>query len=313
MEDFASGVLVSAVWHVLAEEGLAPAVPQPSGVLVPLEVKRRLLVDVAAAHGLLPLLRVGLALPRLPSHPISSALRAADSPFDLFSRWKKLERFAHSRHRVVVRQAASTCVVADHVGPPGSPPHPAEDALVLGVLAALLGDVGARGLTVTLGPALVVFADGVFTAPSPDYDTARWRFTWSSHVPPARPALPVSGGDLTGRSRALLATDPVRRWTVGDLAAEAAVSVRTLQRQLRPAGGFAALLGAVRADRAANLLVASAHPLGVIGFICGYADQPHFTRDFRRRTAMTPAAYRSAFATHSPPTDTSQPAEATLT
>jgi AraC-like DNA-binding protein len=33
-----------------------------------------------------------------------------------------------------------------------------------------------------------------------------------------------------------------------------------------------------------------------VGFACGYADQPHFTRDFKRRTAMTPAAYRSAFA-----------------
>lgn len=43
VEDFASGLLVSAVRHVLAEEGLAPAVPPPSGALVPLEVKRRLL------------------------------------------------------------------------------------------------------------------------------------------------------------------------------------------------------------------------------------------------------------------------------
>jgi AraC-like DNA-binding protein len=296
VEDFASAVLVSAVRRVLAEEGLASAVPPPSGALVPLEVKRRLLADVTAAHGLLPLLRVGLALPRLPPHPVISALRTAGSPIDLFSRWGKLERFTHSRHRVVVRHATSTCVVAGHVGTPGSPPQPAEDALVLGVLAALLDDAGARGLTVVLEPALVVFANGVFTVPPPGHDTARWRFTWSSHLPPARPVLCAGGGDLASRSRALLTTDLVRRWTVGDLAAEAAVSVRTLQRHLRPAGGFAALLGAVRADRAADLLVAGAHPLGVIGFICGYADQPHFTRDFRRRTAMTPAAYRAAFA-----------------
>ncbi|MGN9813364.1 helix-turn-helix transcriptional regulator [Micromonospora sp. BQ11] len=271
-----------------------------------------MLAEVADAHGLLPLLRVGLALPRLPPHPVITALRAADTPLDLFRRWSRLERFSHSRHRVVVRHAAPTCVVAEHVGPPGSPPHPAEDALVLGVLAALVDDTGARGLTVVLDPELVVFADGVFTAPPPSHATSQWRFTWSSQVPPAGTVVAVTGEGLGGRSRAVLAADLVRRWTVGDLAAETAMSVRSLQRQLRPAGGFAALLGAVRADRAADLLLTTAHPLGVIGFACGYADQPHFTRDFRRRTAMTPAAYRSAFAPPSPPTGTLRPAEATL-
>ncbi len=307
MQDFASAVLVSAVQRALAEEGLAPAVPPPPGALVPFEAKRRLLTEVAATHGLLPLLRVGLALPRMPPHPVITALRAADSPLDLFGRWSRLERFAHSRHRVVLRHTDPTGVVVDHVGRPGSPPHPAEDALVLGVLTALMTDAGARDLTVALDPTVVVYADGIFTAPPESHDTTRWRFTWSSHVPPARPAPAVSAGDLISRARAQLTTDVVRRWTVADLAAEVRVSGRTLQRQLRPAGGFAALLSAVRADRAADLLVAGAHPLGVVGFACGYADQPHFTRDFRRRTAMTPAAYRSAF---SSPTDLSRPAEA---
>ncbi len=311
--DFASAVLVAAVRRVLAEEGVAPSVPFPAGALVPLAVKRRLLSDVVAAHGLLPLLRVGLALPRLPPHPVIAALRAADGPLDLFGRWSRLERFAHARHRVVVARATTTSVVVDHVGPPRSPPNPAENALVLGVLAALLGDAGVRGLTVVLEPGPVVFADGVFTAPPPGHDTTRWRFTWSSSGPPARAALPARGGDPAGRARALVATDLVRRWTVGDVASDAAVSVRTLQRQLRPSGGFAALLGAARADRAADLLISGTHPLGVVGYASGYADQPHFTRDFKRRTAMTPAAYRSAFATPSRLTGTSRAAEATPT
>ncbi|MER7007657.1 helix-turn-helix transcriptional regulator [Dactylosporangium sp. NPDC000555] len=295
MEDFASAVLVSAVRHVLAEDGLAPVVPPPSGALMPLETKRRLLTDVADAYGLLPLLRVGRAVARLPPHPLISALRAADNPLDLFGRWSRLERFAHSRHRVVVRHADATCVIAEHVGAPASPPHPAEDALILGVLIALLEDIGAQEVTVTLDPDPVVFADGVFTAPPPGHHIARWRFAWSSHVPPVRNTGRRTSDDLTARARVLLTTDLARRWTVSDLAAEVTVSVRTLQRQLRTAGGFTALLGAVRADRAADLLTTSAHSLGVIGFACGYADQPHFTRDFKRRTAMTPAAYRSAF------------------
>jgi AraC-like DNA-binding protein len=299
VQDFASAVLVAAVRQVLAEQGLAAPVPPPAAALVPLAVKRRLLADIAATHGLTPLLSVGAALGRLPPHPAIAALRAASGPADLFARWRKLERFVHSRHHVVVHHTSATQVVAEHVGPPGFPPHPAEDVLILGVLAALLDDVGVRGLCVAVDGGPAVIADGVFTAPPANTATGRWRFTWSSHIAPPRPG-PPGPLDPAGRSRALLAADPVRRWTVAALAAETTTSVRTLQRQLRAVGGFAALLGAVRAGRAADMLTGGTHPLGVIGFACGYADQPHFTRDFRRRTAMTPAAYRAAFTPSTP-------------
>ena len=33
-----------------------------------------------------------------------------------------------------------------------------------------------------------------------------------------------------------------------------------------------------------------------VGYMCGFADQAHFTRQFKRHTAMTPALYRSEFA-----------------
>lgn len=295
VEDFASAVLVAALRQVLVEDGLAPSVPPPTGALLPLEDKRRLVTRVADEHGLLPLLRVGSVVPRLPAGPVVSALLAAQDPLDLFHRWSRLEAFSHSRHRVVVRDSAPRCVVAEHVGAPGAPPHAAEDALVLGALTALLEGSGTRGLTVALDEGPVVFARGAVTAPPPGHDTARWCFTWASHRSPAGRSGPPSCDDLVSRTRALLLTDSARRWTVADVAAGAGLSVRTLQRYLQPDGGFAALVGAVRTDRAADLLTRTDHPLGAVGFACGYADQPHFTRDFKRRTAMTPAAYRAAF------------------
>lgn len=295
MEDFASAVLVAALRQVLVEDGLAPPLPPPTGALLPLEDKRRLVARVADEHGLLPMLRVGSVIPRMPANPVVSALQAAHDPLDLFVRWGRLETFSHSRHRVVVRVADPGCVVAEHLGAQGAPPHAAEDALVLGALTALLQGSGTQGLTVALDDGPVVFADGIFTAPSPGQDTARWRFTWASHEPPARRSGPEAGGDIVARTRALVLTDPARRWSIADAAAGAAMSVRTLQRHLRAAGGFAALVGAARADLAADLLVHSDHPFGAVGFACGYSDQPHFSREFKRRTAMTPAAYRSAF------------------
>ena len=71
---------------------------------------------------------------------------------------------------------------------------------------------------------------------------------------------------------------------------------RTLQRRLGALGAtFPGVVRAARAAAAGRLLAESALPLGAVGFACGFADQPHFTRQFRRQTGMTPAAYRRAF------------------
>jgi AraC-like DNA-binding protein len=37
-------------------------------------------------------------------------------------------------------------------------------------------------------------------------------------------------------------------------------------------------------------------PTAQVGYVCGFADQAHFTRQFKRHTAMTPGLYRSEFA-----------------
>ncbi|WP_394619636.1 helix-turn-helix domain-containing protein [Lentzea sp. JNUCC 0626] len=290
MDEFASGALVAAVRQSLAAEGIE--VPQiPTTALVPLEVKRALLADVARTHGLLPLLRAGQILPTLPPDPALSALTAATTPSDLFERWTRLERFVHSHHRVVVRESSPTHLVAEHVG--RTPPAPSEDAVVLGVLVALLTMIGARDVTATLEPhGQKVFGNGEFAEPSSGHGTARWGFTWSS-VPRPEPAPPP--GDLATHAREVLSADLPARWTVQTLATRLGLSPRTLQRQLQPGGGFQAVLATARADAAADLLMNTAHPLGVVGFACGYTDQPHLTREFKRRTAMTPAAYRSAF------------------
>lgn len=312
VDDFASLVLVTAVQRALAGDGIMAAAPVADGVLLPFAAKRRFLTSIVQTHGLLPVLRVGLALQTLPPDPAISALVASRCPDDLFERWRRLERFTHSRHQVVLREAGSRHIVAEHLGPPGAPPEPAEDALVLGVLTALLTQTGAQGVTVTFGgdDPLVVFADGVFTAPPPGHGTALWRFAWTSWAPMQHVAAHVDGADVVSRARRLIAGDLGRRWTLGGLASELALSTRSLQRRLEDSGGFHQLLGAARAEAAADLLMNSGHGLSIAAFTCGYADQPHFTRDFKRRTAMTPAAYRSAFACPAPQRPEYLPAEA---
>jgi AraC family transcriptional regulator len=48
----------------------------------------------------------------------------------------------------------------------------------------------------------------------------------------------------------------------------------------------------LRVDFAARQLIATDEPLAGIAFAAGFSDQSHFTRIFRRRTGMTPAAFR---------------------
>jgi len=49
----------------------------------------------------------------------------------------------------------------------------------------------------------------------------------------------------------------------------------------------------VQVRQACALLASTDEPLPVIGYICGFSDQAHFTRQFRKRVAMTPGAYRN--------------------
>jgi AraC-like DNA-binding protein len=73
---------------------------------------------------------------------------------------------------------------------------------------------------------------------------------------------------------------------------------RSLQRSLSRAGlSYSELLAQARCNSASWWLTRTAAPIAEVGFISGYSDQPHFTRDFRSRVGVTPLGYRSAFST----------------
>jgi AraC-like DNA-binding protein len=286
------------VRRAMVEAGLAADEPVGAAdALLPLAFKRDLLSRIAETHGLRPLLEAGRQLTRVGPDPALTALLAAADAADLFERWSRLERFVHSRHRVLVREVGERHLVAEHVSTAAEPPRAPEDALIMGVIAAALVAVGATGVCVRLGAAPeapVVLEDGVAQVPMGG-STAVWRFEWNSwascNVSEAR-----AQADIAAALRAAVAGDPARGWTVNAAAAMLGTSARSLQRRLAPVGGFGTLVGGVRAERAGDLLVRTAYPLSLVGFACGYADQPHFTREFRRRAAMTPAAFRNAFA-----------------
>ncbi|MCR9130070.1 MAG: AraC family transcriptional regulator [Alphaproteobacteria bacterium] len=81
--------------------------------------------------------------------------------------------------------------------------------------------------------------------------------------------------------------------TVSDIAAELAVSARTLQRRLSDQGHtFQGLVDTARRELAQQLLRDTDYSLAEIAFLTGFSEQSGFTRAFKRWSGQTPRSYR---------------------
>jgi AraC-like DNA-binding protein len=308
MADFASAAMLQILAAGLRGAGLqAPPLPAERGTLVALAAKRALVESAVRQGGLalLPLLGRGVRL--LPRGPLHQALLVAPSGAELITRWQRLERYIHSRHRVLRLEAGTTTVLLEHRSlQPGEPPLAAEDLVVLGVLSALLELIGAQAVQAEAG--------GAPAYPAPDAaalqqaakrgSTSRWALRWVMPAPAQRaeaasgPAnSPAPDPGPIGQALALIKTDLMAAWPVATLAGRLGLSTRSWQRQLAAAGlGQAALLQRARCEAAAAALVSGDTSLAELGFACGFADQAHFTRRFRAHVGLTPGRYREAFA-----------------
>jgi AraC-like DNA-binding protein len=307
MDDFASASMLRLLLRAMAARGLPPPLPLPDAARASLADKRLVVSAIAAAGGLPLLLQLAQQVEHIEGEPLHQALAAAQSPADLLARWQRLEQYVHARHRVQLRgQAARAALAAQaaqvmelaHCAPGGEPPQAAESVAVLGVWIGALQAIGVQGLRVDVGRHCV-HGPGA-TALVSGAAVNVWRFRWSSLQPPPRtPCEPASTTWPWPEPAASLAA-----WLMHDLAAPAraavaasamGLSLRSLQRQLRDAGlPFSELLGEVRVRRAGSLLLQAQHSVAEIGFVCGYADQAHFTREFSRRAGLPPARFRAA-------------------
>lgn len=312
--DFASAAMVRVLAQGMQELGLNPdatgALAAIEGATVPLDRKRQLVASAAAQGGLACLVRLGRGLHRLADEPTHRALVSARDAPDLLQRWGRLERYIHSRHRVDVQALSDRGAELAHVPRAGgAPPLPAEDLVVLGVLLALLEALGATSVTARVGPvpAYPVPDGRALDAAARHGATANWTIAW---VPPAVCApRPGRDDELTAqlvapptwpphaqRSFLLLCRDLTNPMTQPALAAALGEAPRSFQRSLSRVGlSYTQLLGEARCRSASWWLMRTAAPAAEVGYVCGYADQAHFTRDFRHRVGMTPLRYRAEF------------------
>lgn len=312
MSDFASAAMMRVLTQGLRDLGLDPGPPPPAtaDARVELAQKRELLAHAVQRGGLSCLPLLGRGLHRLAHEPTHRALAAARHPRDLFERWLRLERYIHSRHRCLIEACTDQEARLRHVSMGGGPPpSAAEDLVVVGVLAALLEAIGLQNVQAWVGAAAAYPnpAAAELTQACAQGTTGDWRFAWGEAL--LRPCAPgaVSRAQALGADPAWPATtqaaylalvaDLTRPLPLRELANATGLAWRTLQRRLSEGGlSYSQLLAEARCRVGAWRLLNTTDSIAEVGFLSGFADQPHFTRELQRRVGMPPAAYREAFA-----------------
>ncbi|EJE49311.1 DNA-binding domain-containing protein, AraC-type [Acidovorax sp. CF316] len=322
--DFASAAMVRLLVRAMAAQGLAlpaglPAPAALAGSHVPLDCKRSVVQAVLAQGGPALLLNLARQVHWLQGDPVHRALLGAGDIPGLLARWQRLERYVHSGHQVsLLSQDPGRIGLHHHARPgKGGAPLPPESLAVLGVLLGSCEALGTAGLAVQLGlgdgsPALPLAAGpeqaALLAIAMARGQASHWTLHWQpaaeSHVPPtpagANPqaalcdALPWP--PLAHQIARRVLHDPAGEHPVHALARSQGQASRTLQRHLAAHGlSCRSIATEARTRAAAQWLLDTPHGIAEIGFACGFADQPHFTREFARQVGMTPARYRQAF------------------
>jgi AraC-like DNA-binding protein len=191
----------------------------------------------------------------------------------------------------------------------GSEPDLTESLVVVGVLACLLEAMGAVDVTVHKGaiPVFPHLLEEDAAAPGLLDPVLGWIFRWSGvrknteSLADSAPSNFFDASDwpfLAKQVGNACIKDLMSTPTLAGVANRLASPPRSLQRHLSEAGlSYSQLLGEARRRMAAWRLLATPASLSEVGFSSGYADQAHFTRDFRTFVGLTPAQYRKEFAT----------------
>lgn len=296
-EDFASAAMMRLIALGLQKQGIDISPQKPSGAHIARAEKRDLLTDVLVRHGPLAIVRIADCAPLMPLEPVVRALRQAHNASDLLDRWSRLERFSHARHTIVHSLIAPDTYRLHHRARDGGPqPSKAESLLMLSLLPVLMEQSGAR-LVLETEEGVVLRSGGEWHQPPSGQDLRS--VTVKMERSDAQQSRPVSQATeaLVEHLRGHVSGDPCRRWSVDDMAQLLGTSRRTLQRRLtEKQKSFSEIVLDMRLELAADHLCNDTREsLAQIGFLTGFSDQPHFTRNFVREVGVTPGLYREYF------------------
>lgn len=299
--DFASATMLRLLLRGMAAQGLSPPLPPPEGARVAHADKRRVVAAIVEQGGLATLLALAREVRHIEGEPLHQVLVAAREPLAFMRRWRRLERYIHADHRVLIEVQAPQQLNLRHSG---AAPQPAESLAVLGVLIGGFEALGAQALQVWIaGQPVHPEADEVTLRQLAADDAMRaWQLRWRALGPltgktcaPADLLAPLRWPPVALALARRQLGDPAAALRLAEVADGVGLSGRSLQRQLAAHGlSFSGVIAETRSRLAAWYLGCSDHGLAEIGFLCGFADQAHFTREFTRRVGLPPARYRQA-------------------
>ncbi|MAL38310.1 MAG: AraC family transcriptional regulator [Thalassospira sp.] len=286
----------------------------PAGTVVTSAKLRSIMLAREESNGPAVLVRLGRHLAAKEQEPILTMLRHSATPAVITDRWRRLEGYSHARARSEFSITGKSMSIHRGVVR-GQPPARVENLLLQGFLIGLLEAVGAENIDSTIlpshGPAIRVMRKGRINNKL-DFTGRglRFRINWNSfepvsssypflaNMPGTAPAIGAQR-PIVRQLFAILEQDIGRSWTIDEVAAALETSGRTLQRRLQQASSrFSDILRLVRVREACRLLCGTTLSVGEIGFWCGFTDNAHFSRDFRRLMAMPPSVYREASIGH---------------
>jgi AraC-like DNA-binding protein len=309
MSDFASAAMIRVLHAGMRRMGMqSPAQQWLEQATVPLDAKQQLVGQVLRERGMEALLQLGQGLQDVQSDSLMPLLIHAGEPMRVLQMWLRLERYLHSKHRIEQTILTEQAVQHRHVSiKAGSEPSAAEDLVVMGVLIALLQRTGCQDVEVSLGAGLKLWPwhdssaqKAALREAFANEQTHEWRISWadvatnnehmarSIHQADEEAATPLSKRIQRWASQAM-----GEAASLEDTARLLGHSSRSLQRKLKLEGTrYVDVIAQARAERASQMLSRQQPSLAEIGFACGYTDQAHFCRDFKRRVGMSPLRYR---------------------
>ncbi|WP_406734692.1 helix-turn-helix domain-containing protein [Vibrio scophthalmi] len=268
---------------------------------IPLETKREFVSFVGRRYGLPILLKAGTGVCDFVDTPIGKALLSRSTPHSLLNKWQRLEKYIHSNHYIVCT-FGSTYAQISHQSRGDSSPTIEEDLAVLGVICGLIHYITDSSVTLTLderGQQPVFHYPGIVTDKPIEHNEV-WYVHWSRHIPSSDlpPLLDIaetnelSSIGIVAQTKKAIEGVGLLEANIRNTATLMGLSTRSLQRYLNTHNAkFASVLQKVRVHRASHLLLENSLSFAEIGFVCGFSDQAHFNRLFKKWTGMSPKQY----------------------
>lgn len=253
----------------------------------------------------------------IPDNALSSTLiyllLNSSSPIELMEKVNRYDRYFHPTRRVELLQNGTDFVLVENVADTGDEPAAAEELFLCGTLRLMLERIGCKGVEVEWMSACSqelsqVLVEMGMQEPSHGQNT-RWRYMWREYIHTgeiagldeflsryAEPFIMPKRMKVIDMVEKVMAIDLATKPSMEVVADMLGMSVRNFQRKLREEGTtYTRLFNELRIKVASRLLRQTNTSVTEVGFVSGFRDSAHFSREFKKVQQMSPKRYREIF------------------